>query len=157
MALMVMCIPCKSPHRLMHDAEHEQNEAIGFPFRRGKADRTVIFFLIVLDDALYGNPLKNRLPTCKQRRLPKPARPAVPVCKRMDEFKFVMKYARTDEHVRFARFQPIKELFRQVVYHIIRRRDMNDLSPFIDNADRAGTPLSGFFHQPPHHQAVRPL
>ena len=108
MALMAARILCKLKDGFFDDVEHEQDKTVRFSLGRRELYRTIIFFLIVFDDTLDRDPLKYRLPTCKQCRLPESARSAVSVSERMNEFKLIVEYAGADQHLRFACFQPVE-------------------------------------------------
>lgn len=109
---------------------------------------------MVFDHAFDRVPQKYKLPICKQGGLPQPAHSAVAVLERMNEFKFIVKYAGLDKHIYFAFFKPRKKLIGKWTHHIVRWSDMNNFAFLIINTYLCGAQLATLSDKPVHHDLV---
>ena len=86
------------------------NSQIAIPYDCTLVIRIIFFQLqhfgnlnqVRLYNAYDGDLFEYRLPDCRQCSLPKPSRSAVSVHKGGNKLKFIMEYARTNEHLRLA-------------------------------------------------------
>ena len=61
------------------------------------SDRVIVFLLEFMDMVLNRQILENGMPLHQQRCLPQAGHPSVPVLKRMDKNKLIMKNRREDQ------------------------------------------------------------
>ena len=113
----------------------------------------VIFLLMLLYNRLYRNPCEYRFPLHQKQRLPHPPHTSITISKRMNEFKFIVKHARTDKRMNLCILYPRKQLSHQRRNPAGWRCHMHT-SVSTKYTHPALSVSSTFTHQIRHHQTM---
>ena len=109
---------------------------------------------MVMDDGLYREPDKHRVPFGKQQRVPQPTCPAIAVGKGVDQFKLVVEHTALDQYREFTAFDPFQQICDCLRHVLGQRSEVDDLPRLIDHAHGPGAELSGLLFQARHHDSV---
>ena len=91
-ARLVAClIALNIGHGIAQGCEHKLHKGRCFSLSVGTAEAVIIFGLPIADNGFHRQVGEEGIPFAEDKRLPKTPHSAIPVRKRMDEFKFVVK------------------------------------------------------------------
>ena len=133
--------------------KHKLNKHGGTALRIGCVQHGIVIALMCQDHGFHRQVGKDRLPFLQDERLPKSARPAISIGKRMNEFKLIMKHAGTDERVRLRISQPVKELLHGFRHILSGCSSMDETIPRI-HANALIAERHRLRYQPFHHDAM---
>lgn len=139
--------------RFENHFEHELDEYGCAALCVGGVQGGIIVSLMLQNHGFNRQIGEDRLPFAQNQRLPKSPCSAVSICKRMDELKFIMKDAGSDERMRSRVSQPFKELLHGFRDILGGRTGMNELIPCI-NADTCIAECTCAHDKPIHHNAM---